>query len=50
MLDGHTRPMKPYMWIASRPPQDPGVRYMVHGPILPMEEDEPGIFWRLLGR
>ena len=50
MLDGHTGPMKPYLWSASHPTQDPSVRYMVHGPILPMEEEEPGIFRRLLGR
>lgn len=35
-------------WVAPRPHRDPSLRYMMHGPIQPMEE--PGFFARLFGR
>lgn len=50
MVEGPRVPMKPYLWIASRPQLDPGIRLLVHGPILPMEEEEPGFLERLFGR
>ena len=42
------RSSRPDGWIQPRPHQDPTLRYMKHGRILPMEE--PGFFARLFGR
>ena len=42
------RSSRPDGWIQPRPHQDPTLRYMNHGRILPMEE--PGFFARLFGR
>ena len=42
------RSSRPDGWIQPRPHQDPTLRYMRHGRILPMEE--PGFFARLFGR
>jgi hypothetical protein len=42
------RSSRPDGWIQPRPHQDPTLRYMKHGRILPMEE--PGFLARLFGR
>jgi hypothetical protein len=42
------RSSRPDGWIMPRPHRDPSLRYMIHGPIRPMEE--PGFFARLFGR
>jgi hypothetical protein len=42
------RSSRPDAWIMPRPHRDASLRYMKHGPILPMEQ--PGWFARLFGR
>ena len=42
------RTSQPDRWTMPRPHRDASLRYMMHGPILPMEE--PGFFARLFGR
>jgi hypothetical protein len=42
------RSSRPDVWVMPRPHRDPSLRYMTHGPILPMEE--PGFFARLFRR
>ncbi len=41
------RSSRPDGWTMPRPYHDASMRYMKHGPILPMEE--PGFFARLFG-
>lgn len=41
------RSSRPDGWTMPRPYRDASLRYMQHGPILPMEE--PGFFARLFG-
>jgi hypothetical protein len=48
MIEGLQRPVRPYLDTRR---QDPGVRHLIHGPVLPMEEiEERGFlarfFWR----
>lgn len=42
------RSSTPDRWTMPRPHRDASLRYMMHGPILPMER--PGFFARLFGR
>ena len=42
------RSSQPDRWVMPRPYRDASLRYMMHGPILPMEE--PGFFARLFRR
>jgi len=42
------RSSRPDGWTMPRPHRDPSIRYMMHGPIQPMEE--PGFLARLLGQ
>ena len=42
------RSSRPDRWVMPRPHRDPSLRYMIHGPIRPMEE--PGFWARLFGR
>lgn len=44
------RSSRPCQWVEPRPYQDTSLRLMKHGRILPMEQEERGIFRRLLGR
>jgi hypothetical protein len=41
------RTTRPDAWLMPRPPRDASLRYLVHGPIRPMEE--PGFLARLFG-
>ena len=43
------RSSRPDGWISPRPHRDASMRYMTHGPILPMEGEEPGFFARVFG-
>ena len=45
-----SRSSRPCSWNEPRQYQDASLRFMKHGPILPMEKEERGIFRRLLGR
>ena len=45
-----TRSSRPCQWVEPRPYQDPSLRLLTHGPILPMEGEERGIVRRLLRR
>jgi hypothetical protein len=40
------RSSQPDRWVMPRPHRDASLRYMIHGPIQPMEQ-EPGLFARL---
>jgi hypothetical protein len=42
------RSSRPDRWVMPRPHHDPSLRYMIHGPIRPMEE--PGFWERLFRR
>jgi hypothetical protein len=42
------RSSRPDGWVQPRAHRDPSIRYMTHGPVLPMEE--PSFFQRLFGR
>jgi len=42
------RSSRPDGWIQPRAYSDASMRYMTHGPVLPMEQ--PGFFQRLFGR
>ena len=44
------RSSRPCQGVNPRPHQDAGLRFMKHGPILPMEDEEQGIFRRRLRR
>ena len=42
------RTSRPDRWVQPRAHSDASMRYMTHGPVLPMEQ--AGLFQRLLGR
>ena len=42
------RSSQPDRWVMPRPYRDASLRYMIHGPIQPMEQ--PSFFDRLFGR
>lgn len=43
------RTSRPDAWILPRPHRDPGMRLMTYGPLVPMDDDQPGFWRRLLG-
>lgn len=43
------RSSRPDSWVSPKPYSDSSLRMRQHGRILPMEQDKPGFFARLLG-